>query len=92
MPLDQKEIDYWLKKHAAASAHMLELYERWRGVSILDPETQAKRHQEGQALVEEFAQFKDMPDEVWDILLPEPNDPEPPKPTRRKKRPARPKG
>jgi hypothetical protein len=53
------------------SAHLLEVHERWYGVRTLDPAIMAERNREYQTVLEEFAQFKTMPKEVWDELLSE---------------------
>jgi hypothetical protein len=69
-----EEMQVWKARHAAVSARMVEVHERWCGVCTLDPAIMAERAQEYQALVKSFEQFRDMPKEVWDELLREETD------------------
>jgi hypothetical protein len=71
MALSPQEKQAWLDKHAAASAHLLEVIERWRGrqpFAPLEPERAAAFDRDHRTVVKEFEQFKEMPAEVWNIL------------------------
>lgn len=68
MATTPEEIQVWLERHAAVSARLLPLHERWLARHTLDPEAQATLDQEFHAHVKEFEQFKAMPREAWDIL------------------------
>jgi hypothetical protein len=69
MAITPEEFQDWKARHAATTARMFEVIERWRGRRPWDPETRAAYDRDHQAIVKEFEQFKDMPDEVWDELL-----------------------
>jgi hypothetical protein len=64
----------WMARHAAVSARMVEVHERWCGVRTFDPAIMAERNREYRALVKSFEQFKTMPKEVWDELMREETD------------------
>ena len=69
MAITPEELQAWKAQHAAASARMLDVIKRWSGRRPLDPETRTAYDQDHHAIIQEFEQFKDMPDEVWDELL-----------------------
>jgi hypothetical protein len=71
MALSPEEKQAWLDKHAAASAHLLDVIERWRGrqpFAPLEPERAAAFERDHRAVVKEFEQFQEMPAEVWDEI------------------------
>jgi hypothetical protein len=74
VPITPEVMQEWKARHAAVTAHLVEVHERWCGVRTLDPAIMAERAQEYQALVQSFEQFKTMPKEVWDELLREETD------------------
>jgi hypothetical protein len=81
MAITPEEMQAWKASHAAVSAHAMEVHKRWGGRRPLDPETGAAFDQDHQAVIKEFEQFKEMPEEVWDELF---SEEEPDKPKRRK--------
>jgi len=72
MPNTPEGLQAWKDRHAAVSAHLLEVHERWGSRVPLDPEARAAMHRDYQVLLKEFEQFKEMPEEVWDNILDEP--------------------
>jgi len=72
MAITPEEFQIWKERHATASAHLLEVIEKWAGRrKPLDPEARAAYDQDHQTVIEEFAQFKVMPEEVWDNIFTE---------------------
>jgi hypothetical protein len=69
MAITPEEFQAWTDRHAAHSARVFPLHERWLQRHTLDQEARAALEQELNAFVKGFEQFKDMPEEVWDELL-----------------------